>query len=330
MGIATYDINKVQEILNRNGNDERKMFFEGMGVNIENAQSLEMAIKLSGLDFEAEMYPSSETIKIPGIGYSSRLIENSDEREIHRTDTGKLMGRVKKNYNILQNYQAFEFMDELLGSQAKFETAGLFGRNQSKTFMTASTEPIKILGDDFQPYLLMTNGFDGGIGVRIAFTGIRIFCSNCLVRAFKNARNVISIKHSNMMMSKLDEAKYIMLHQTKYLEALKEESEKLAVTPFSAEAYEALIRDWFNKKDEDGNVIIQNGVMIEALLRAYKQEDLDNFSNTAYRAVQAIADVNSHMPSMRKTNNNEGNFMVVFNGMELFNTLTDKIIERAG
>lgn len=329
MGIATYNITKVQEILNRNGNDERKLFFDGMGVTIENAQSLEMAMKLSGLDFEAELWPSSQTIKIPGMGYSSQVIENSDEREIHRTDTGKLMGRVKKNYNILQNSQAFEFMDELLGSQAKFETAGTFGRNQTKSFMTASTEPIKILGDDFKPYLLMTNGFDGGIGVRIAFTGIRIFCSNCLVRAFKNAQNVISIKHSKIMMDKLDEAKYIMLHQTKYLEALKQESEKLAVTPFSAEAYEALIRDYFNKKDDEGNIVVQNGVMIEALLRAYKQEDLQNFNNTAYKAVQAIADVNSHMPQMRKTKTNENNFMVVMNGMPLLNMFTDMIIEQA-
>lgn len=329
MAFATYNESKVIDILNRYENSERALFFKDMGVTLENVHSLESAMKISGLDFKAELYPSSETIKIGEGIFTSRLCEDQSFKEVHRTDNGQLLGRVKDKYKILQNEEAFGFMDSLLGEGAKFTTAGFYGRNGARTFMTAETQPLTILGDEFKPYLLMTNGFDGGSGVRVAFTSVRVFCSNCLMRAFKNARNVVTIQHSNLMTSKLEEAKYILMNQTKYLEALKEESERLAVTPFSVEAYEALIREHFNQTDDKGNITLKNAVMIEAMLRAYKQEDLENFKGTAYRAVQAIADVNSHMPNMRKTKNNDGNFMVVFNGMELFNTLTNKIIEKA-
>lgn len=328
MAFATYNESKVMEILSKN--NERSLFFKNMGVTLDNAHSLETAMKVSGLDFKAEKWPASETVRIGENMFTSKLCDDQSFMEVHRTDNGQLLGRVKDKYKILQNEEAFGFMDSLLGAGAKFTTAGFYGRNGAKTFMTAETEPLTILGDEFKPYLLMSNGFDGGSGVRIAFTNVRVFCSNCLVRAFKNASNVVTVQHSKLMMSKLEEAKYILLNQTKYLEALKAEAEKLATTPFSAEAFEALIREHFNQTDEKGEVTLKNAVMIEAMLRAYKQNDLENFSNTAYRAVQAVADVNSHMPTMRKTKNIDNNFMIVMNGMELFNTLTNKIIEKAG
>ena len=82
-----------------------------------------------------------------------------------RTDTMEPIGVVGEKYEILQNIEAFNFLDSLVGD-AKFETAGLYGGG-SKSFITMSTEPIKILDDEFAPYILFTNAFDGSGAVRV-------------------------------------------------------------------------------------------------------------------------------------------------------------------
>ena len=51
MGFANFDSAKVASVLEKVDNNERKMYFEGMGINLQNVNSLETALKLSKMDF---------------------------------------------------------------------------------------------------------------------------------------------------------------------------------------------------------------------------------------------------------------------------------------
>lgn len=306
MGIATFN--------------SRRNYFDGCGQVIQDATSLENAIKLAKLDYTVEKRPLS-TYDMKG-----HVVKIPDMFATLRTDTNQTLGVVGKNYNILQNIEAFDFLDSLVAEGARFETAGTFKKNEAASFITCSTEPLTILDDEFMPYILLTNSFDGSGCVRVMFTPIRVFCSNCLNRAIKQAVNKISIRHCNSLKGQMEQAKEILLQNTNYLVALKEESEKLAVTPFSEEAFEALARDLF-KTEEGASAIIQERSMIqlEALLTAYKQDDLQNFNNTAYKAVQAVADFESHKPVFRNTNNPFTNFQIVTAGMPLLNMVAERM-----
>lgn len=326
MGIAQYDVNKVNAM-----GTERKLYFEGIGVNVQQAHSLETAINVSGLNFEVSKYPLSFMTQVPQqLGTQTVLVDvphpYPNQFATVRTDTLEPLGVVGKDYQILQNIEAFDFLDSLVGD-AKFETAGLYG-NGAKSFITMSTEPMKILDDEFAPYILFTNSFDGSGAVRVMFTPIRVFCSNALVRAIKNATNKLSIRHSSNLQSRLDNARYVLLNNTNYLNALKAESEKLAVTPFSAEAFEALARSLFPVNKEDSELIqVRNEAQVEALLRAYRQDDLQNFNNTAYKVVQAVADFESHKPVFRQTNQIDlKNIKTVMLGMPLLNMVTERML----
>lgn len=310
--------------------DSRKSYFDGIGSEITGAQDLETAIKLAKLDFEVEkrqIYLNNPTILKGSDTPSNIFTPIHDQFATVRTDTDTVLGVVKKNYQVLQNREAFDFLDSVIAGGARFETAGTFKKNEAASFITCSTEPIKILDDDIHPYLLFVNSFDGSSSVRVMFTPIRIFCSNCLVRAMKGAMNKVSIRHSPSMKDRLDASKEILLSNTNYLEALKAESEKLAVTTFSAEAFEALARSLFPTKEGNSNIIqIRNEEMIEALLRAYRQDDLQNFNNTAYKAVQAVADFESHKPTHRQTKTAEfSNFNTVIMGMPMLNMVADRM-----
>lgn len=326
MGIAQYDVAKISTM-----GTERKMYFEGIGVDVQAAHSLETAINVSGLNFEVAKHPISFMTQVPQqLGTQTVLVDvphpYPNQFATVRTDTLEPLGIVGKDYQILQNLEAFDFLDSLVGD-AKFETAGLYG-NGAKSFITMSTEPMKILDDEFAPYILFTNSFDGSGAVRVMFTPIRVFCSNALVRAIKNATNRLSIRHSSNLQSRLDNARYVLLNNTNYLNALKAESEKLAVTPFSAEAFEALARSLFPVNTEDSELVqVRNEAQIEALLRAYKQDDLANFNNTAYKVVQAVADFESHKPVFRQTNQMDlKNIKTVMLGMPLLNQITERML----
>jgi phage/plasmid-like protein (TIGR03299 family) len=329
MAIAQYDASKINAM-----GTERKMYFEGIGVNVQEAQSLETAINVSGLNFEVSKQPLSFMTQVPQqLGDQTILVDvphpYPNQFATVRTDTLEPLGVVGKDYQILQNIEAFDFLDGLVGD-AKFETAGLYG-NGAKSFITMSTEPMKILDDEFAPYILFTNSFDGSGAVRVMFTPIRVFCSNALVRAIKNATNKLSIRHSSNLQVRLDNAKHVLLNNTNYLNALKAEAEKLAVTPFSAEAFEALARQLYPVNAEDSEIIqVRNMAQIEALLNAYRQNDLQNFNNTAYKAVQAVADFESHKPVFRQTNQMDmKNIKTVMLGMPLLNMVTDRMLASA-
>ena len=105
---------------------------------------------------------------------------------------------------------------------------------------------------------------------------------------------------------------------------MKEEAEKLAVKPFSEEAFNALINKLYPVKAEDSDLIqIRNLAMVEQLIKAYKQDDLQNFNGSAWKVLQAVSDFESHRPQLRKTKevSNAGTpgFQVVMTGMPLLN-----------
>ena len=325
MGIATYNSDQFTKEALTTMNEERKMYFANIGVDINNATNLENAIKIAGLDYEVVKKP---------LYYETTTEEGKAKAKLFpkmyatvRTDTNTPLGVVGEKYNILQNKEAFDFLDSLIVGGAKFETAGTFRRNEAASFITISTDTIKILDDEIKPYILLTNSFDGTGSVRCMFTPTRVWCSNTLVLAMTNAVNKISIRHSKSLDVKMKEARHLLLANTEYLERLNEIAEKLATTAFSEQAFEALAKELFPIKEEDSNAVkVHNLAKVEALLTAYRQPDLQNFNNTAWKAVQAASDFESHLPVARVTKSyDEKNIKVVMAGMPLLNMVFDRM-----
>lgn len=321
---ASYDSEKVVAIL-ESADSERKAWYETQGITLENCQSLESVLKLSGMDFEVEKRPvffeNDKTrddkghflpgkVKVPGIVATVR------------TDKILPLGIVSDKYEILQNRDAFNFLDSMCYQGAKFETAGFFKKNQAANYITMSTEPMEILGDEFDPYIMITNSFDGSIGLRVVLTAIRAVCRNTALMALKRARTSISIKHTKTMEARMEEAKEILLANSKYMEELKKLAEELAVKPFSQEAFEALCKKLYPvTEDMSQTLIVRNIAQIEHLMRAYKENDLQNFNNSAWKAVQAISDHESHPLSFKKmsktSESGSPEFQVMMAGMPL-------------
>lgn len=334
---ANYDSKKVQKVLEAAENTPRKAWYESQGVTLENVNTLESALMLSGLDFEVKkkpLYfnPNFETKNADGKALPPKFTKIDNQFATVRTDTNQPLGIVTEDYEILQNREAFDFLDSLTVQGAKFETAGFFKKNGAASYISMSTEPMTILGDEFNPYMMISNGHDGKSAIKVVLTPVRAVCKNTAILAIKNATNIVVINHSKKMYDRLVAAKEVMLANTNYMKELNKIAEELAVKPFSEEAFEAMARKLFPVKEEDSEIIqIRNIAKLEQLLKAYKENDLQNFNNTAWKAIQAVSDFESHPANFRKTkklaDNGSKEFQVIMTGMPLLNKVFQMVQE---
>ena len=194
--------------------DSRKSYFNDIGTQITGTQKTAEALKISGLDYQVEkkeIYLADGTLV-------------KDKFATVRKDTNDILGVVGKNFNIVQNQQAFSFIDEIIGNGgADFETAGVIDNGRG-AFVLAKTDPIQILDDPFDPYILFSNYHDGSGALKVMFTPIRVWCQNCLAVASKQASLKLSIKHSNQVMSKLQTASVVMKNHAVYIEDVKKDA----------------------------------------------------------------------------------------------------------
>lgn len=301
--------------------DARKTYFDSCGTEITGAQKTDEAMRLSGLDFTVQKQQLFLQDGTPAANCFANV----------RTDNNSVLGQVKGKYEILQNSEAFDFMDSLYEEGARFVNAGCI-KGGRKSYIVAETEPMKILGDDFKPYILFTNSFDGSTGIQAMFTPVRVFCSNCFVAASKEAVNKITIKHSKNVKDKLMIARDTLLQNSKYLEYLKQRSEQLAITKFTANDFDDLVKELVPIAEDakDSAITERADAFRTEMFNAYNQDDLQNYNDTAYKAIMAIADAESHRQPLRDTNNEFFAMKRIMKGMVLLNIAAAVITRKTG
>jgi phage/plasmid-like protein (TIGR03299 family) len=299
--------------------DSRKKYFDGVGAEIDTT-SLEEVYKLAGLDYVVEKHPLFYEDGTPAEGcYGTRaLMPNGDV---------VTMGHVGEQYTVLNNFEAFDFLRDVVGDgELKIEHAGVVNGGKS-SFICASTEPMRILDDEIAPYICFINSFDGSSGVKALLTPVRVFCSNCESIATKRAQNKISIKHSTNVHSNLYMAQNVLFENTKYLEEIKATMEHLATIRMNrrqfADKLVVMVLQKMGLLDKDGERVEKkrNSDLVdryrEHMLACWSANDLGNYGNTAYAAIQAMLDFESHMIPARNAGNPETTFKRVIQGMVL-------------
>jgi len=173
------------------------------------------AMSAAGLDWEVVKAP----LYISGVG---RLIEVPDRFAIVRKDRldradCKPFGTVGRDYQPLQNIEAFEFFDPLLQSGAiTFETAGALGRGERIWVLARLRGDLDIGPDRLERYLLLSNRHDGQGSVNIKFTPVRVVCQNTLSAAIGGQGRSFCVRHDGQLHDRLDEARALigMIHDT--------------------------------------------------------------------------------------------------------------------
>jgi phage/plasmid-like protein (TIGR03299 family) len=201
--------------------------WHGLGQIVEGYPTSAEAIRFAGLDYTVEKRPlftyDSENfradeesgIKIPEIdvpGFYATL----------RTDTEAVLGVVGKDYEIVQNRDAFAFFDAIVGGGGiQYETAGALGKGE-RIFITAKLPGYIQVGreDLIEQYLFLTTSHDGYGSITAAFTPVRIVCNNTLNAALRNCSNSLKIRHTANAKERLEQAHRVMGISAKLSEEL--------------------------------------------------------------------------------------------------------------
>jgi phage/plasmid-like protein (TIGR03299 family) len=300
-GIDFYNV-VIMEAFMAAGLLEHDFMFSGRGIVpwhdigavLDGTLNSEEAIKAAKLEWRVNQIPvfaaNNWAEAIPG--YVANV----------RGDTNEVLGIVGEKYQVAQNKDVFAFADDLIGSneaQCSYETAGsLF--NGRRVFMLINMPKGRIVDDEYQPYLCLSNAHDGSSALQVFLTGIRVVCNNTLQAALNTAKRKISIRHLSSMEIRKEEALKAMGAASNYfheLEAFASElaGKKVNITKTLDKLF-PVSKD-MSKRQLQSNKEVKD--LIKQILR--DKDDLQNFKKTAWGVYNAIADYRSNAEPKRKT-----------------------------
>lgn len=183
--------------------------WHSLGQVVQDYPTSREAIAFAGLDYEVVKAPLFAKGSEPAIDFAV-----PDQYATMRNDNNAIFGLVGKDYQIVQNADAFAFFDAIVGGGdgILYETAGAIGQGE-RIFITAKLPGyIRVgSGDDVtEKYIFLSTSHDGSGSITAAFTPIRIVCQNTLNAAMRSASNVVRIRHTANAKQRLEDAHRVM------------------------------------------------------------------------------------------------------------------------
>lgn len=204
--------------------------WHGMGVVVEDAPTPREALRIAGIE--------SGTVGLKLKAYDDEGNEYLIDSHVanYRVDDKRLLGIVSASYQIVQNIEVAEFCEalQITDKKVKIETAGTI-RNGKRMWMLCKGESFDVAnGDQMFPYLLVSNGHDGGAPFRVTPTTVRAVCSNTLHMVIPRhdtgelLSSAFVMRHGSKIMDRMEEAKEALKNYATAQQQMREVANRLA------------------------------------------------------------------------------------------------------
>lgn len=219
----------------------REVPWHKKGQIVDNYLTTAEAIIACNADYEvglAPNYPMLNQLTLEGARLSNNVLkviekgvsnyyntkQNPTSFSTYRKDTNDIFGTVGSRYEVVQNIEAFEFIDNIIQTgEAVIETAGVLGKGERIFVVAKLPDYIELSnGDKIESYLFITMAHDGTGMITAALTKIRIVCNNTLNMALSQCSNKVQFKHTRNVRDKLDAGAKLMGLNNKYSKELEE------------------------------------------------------------------------------------------------------------
>jgi phage/plasmid-like protein (TIGR03299 family) len=169
-----------------------------------------------------QLATAAEAIEASGLNYRVELKSLATEdgtavpqrKGVVRSDTKAVLGVVGNSYIPVQNYQAFDFLDEIVaGGGLRYHTAGALGKGERIWMLAKLPTEIRVKEseDVVDKFLLLSNTHDGSTAMRVYFTPIRVVCQNTLNLAEQREHGQgIAIMHRGNLRAKIQRARQVL------------------------------------------------------------------------------------------------------------------------
>jgi phage/plasmid-like protein (TIGR03299 family) len=262
--------------------------WHGLGTVVEAMTSKE-AIELGGLNFIVDKQPlyvqGTKTFDFEEAKQrthiSREFIDNKptyrgielfeDKFATVRTDNGLPLGIVGSKYHVIQNHEAFEFIDSIVGERyAEYETVGALGNGET-IFITCKLKAEMVINNDqIDKYLLLTMSHDGSSSIVVMFTPIRVVCNNTLSMALQAKSNRVVIRHTSSANDKLEQSKKVLGIVDQQTLAYQEAFSHIARVPVTDDEAKTIMQKVLKVPDDKyGNLSTKGKNILEAAWTYY-------------------------------------------------------------
>jgi len=277
--------------------------WHGLGVRVDKEITAAEAIQKSGLDWKVELRPIQT---VDGVAAPEHCA-------VVRVRPGKkpnVLGVVSKKYKLIQNSEAFDFFDHVVGhKQAVYHTAGALGAGERVWILAklpGSLAPVK--DDEIHKYLLLTTGHTGIIAQRMLWTPIRVVCQNTLNIALSGLRagEGIRIRHAGNIEAKIEEAQRALGLSIKYYNDLEDSFKLLAGHQMKKDQVARLFDTIFPlREDRKDDTSKGNAGVRERILHLNEKgagSDIKGVRGTAWGYYNSIVEFVDHFRKTRGKN----------------------------
>lgn len=234
--------------------------WHGLGTAVEKELTSTAAMKLASLDWQVEKNP---IYAMAPVREELKYSEISTHRAVVRKEDHKVLGLVGEGYELIQNEEAFGFLDALVGEGlAMYNTAGsLFGGR--RVFCCCKLpDSVQVGPDQVDKYLVAIWGHDGSMAYHIKWTPIRVVCWNTASAAFDiygsrvRATDCVSVRHTKHWKDRAAEAREVLNLTQIYYKRLEACFQKLIATPLRESDFTKFAAKLYpDAQNEKGNVI---------------------------------------------------------------------------
>jgi len=172
----------------------------------------------------------------------------------YRKDTGQPLGIVGTQYTILQNREAFNFLDSLLQDGIMQYEAAFALRGGRQICLLARMPNIDTIaeGDHHLRYTAFNNTHDGTGAITCYPTGVRHVCANTVRLGQQLAGDLIyTIRHSGDMEEKLNTARKYLSQFDKGFTLFRDQARVLATRKFNKVDLEQYLEELFPTPEKE-------------------------------------------------------------------------------
>lgn len=267
----------------------RTATWTNIGSNIRKASTVQEALELSGLNYTVEKVPVylDNGLQIPGAFCTKR--EDSDIT----------YGVVGSQFEIVQNIEGFDFINNMIPEGLKFLKAG---ENKKFIYIIAQLPSIDVLGDEVAPHIIFQNSHSGSTTLKATIAPLRIVCENQFNMTFKKANNKISLRHTKSIKGRLHTAQEVLIQSSEYLSEFQKSALLMAQKKVSKSQVDDLMDKIFYIKEEFTPTQVRRvEEKRDKFLKAYQAEDNQNFIGTQWGLVNAYTDFVTHKELRKDT-----------------------------
>lgn len=292
---------------------KRLASWDGVGMNVHGAFSSKEVMQRAGLDWSVssrKLYLSDGS-PVPGVKANVRSTDN------------KVLGIVGPDYKIVQNAEAFSFMDQVLGEGVTYETAGALKGGRRVWVLAHIPGEYKFVEDKADPYILFSTTHNGSGAIKVCLTPIRVVCMNTLNLAIKTATRSWSIVHKGLMDQKIANAKNTLIASKEYMGALCDEMVNLNEIKLTDTQVYDYVKKLIPMPLDPSEVTRRNvsSKRTELMDRYELAPDLAHVDRSAYRFVNAVSDFATHSTPLRARSDYRGTRLLsILDGNMLIDT----------